>query len=186
MLIPHFDRLRAIRAHYTGLEIAKYGEEWGLPELLEGGKNDVGRLNKLETGRRGMRDGFTPEAYIHKAVDCAWTTVVSADKDLTDPALACVEADLRGPFEGTPRQCINKLGISLHAIDDLVDPPAEPSYPHRDAPREELLSDYYTEAFRAITGLGNACDINLGEAIGYNMDMLEQRIAAEQQQLSAG
>jgi hypothetical protein len=178
-LIPHFPRLRDIRDHYSRLETAKYGSSWGNLELLEGTRGDIGDLSKLETGRRGLRDGYSPEAAAHEVVDCAWSLVVSADSNLVDPAQACAEADRRGALNATPRQLINRLSLAVALVDEAVDPPPEPLFAHNLDDRETSLVGYYAEGFRAATALANAYGMDLSQAIGHNMDLLEQRIQFE-------
>lgn len=178
-LIPHFPRLREIRDHYSQLEAAKYGSSWGNLELLDGARGDIGDLSKLETGRRGLRDGYSPEAAAHEVVDCAWSLVVSADSNLIDPAQACAEADRRGTLNATPRQLINRLNLTVALVDEVVDPPQEPLFAHNLADREAALVSYYAEGFRATTALANAYGMDLPQAIAHNMDLLEQRIQSE-------
>ena len=179
MLIPHFSRLRAIRAYYRELEAAKYPRSWEALELLDGAKGDVGDLSKLETGRRGLRDGYSPDKLAHEVVDCAWSLVVSADSNLIDPEFACEEADRRGALTGTPRQFINRLNLTFGMIDEVVDPSEEPLFVHDLADRDALLTGYYAEGFRATCGLAHEYDFDLAQAINHNMDTLEQRIKAE-------
>lgn len=176
-LIPHFSRLRDIRNHYSRLEEAKYGAPWGVLEQLDGTKGDIGRLSKLETGRRGMRDGSTPELLEHEVVDCVWSLVISADSNHVDSALACAKADKRGRLEGEPRQLINRLSLMVALIDEAVDPPQDPLFAHDTASMG--LVGYYAEAFRAIVALSPSYGIELPQAIVRNMDTLEQRINAE-------
>jgi hypothetical protein len=178
-LLPHFPRLRAIREHYSQLEIAKYGQSWGKLELLDGTKGDIGDLSKLETGRRGLRDGYSHEAAAHEVVDCAWSLVVSADSNMIDPVQACEEADRRGVLIGASRQFINRLSLAVAHIDEMVDPPQEPLFGYAPDDREALLVGYYAEGFRAVFALAEAYDMNLPQAIVQNMDLLEQRIHSE-------
>lgn len=178
-LIRHFSRLRSIRSHYSQLEAAKYGKSWGNLELLDGTRGDIGDLSKLETARRGLRDGYSPQAVAHEVVDCAWSLVVSADSNLIDPAQACMVADKRGVVEATPRQLITRLSLAVALIDEAVDPPQESLFVHNLADRETTLVNYYAEGFRAVTGLSNAYGMDLSQSIVHNMDMLERNIMSE-------
>jgi hypothetical protein len=178
-LVPCFARLRAIRVHYGQLELAKYGEEWKTLEQLDGTKGDLGKLSKLETGRRGLRDGFSPEALSHELVDCLWSLVIVADSAGVDPATACTEADRRGVLEGTPRQLINKLGLAVHIIDEILDPPPEPTFALEGIDRDALLVNCFAEGFRTVTALAQAYGIHMPQAVEHNMDLLEQRIPTE-------
>jgi hypothetical protein len=178
-LVPCFARLRTIRVHYSQLELAKYGEEWKTLEKLDGTKGDLGKLSKLETGRRGLRDGFSPEALSHELVDCLWSLVIVADSAGIDPETACAEADRRGALDGTPRQLINKLGLAVHIIDEILDPPPEPTFALEGIDRGALLVSCFAEGFRTVTALAQGYDIHLPQSVVQNMDLLEQRIPTE-------
>jgi hypothetical protein len=104
---------------------------------------------------------------------------VSADSNLIDPSQACTEADRRGALIATPRQLIARLSLAVGLVDEAVDPPQEPLFAHNLADREAPLVGYYAEGFRAATALANTYNIELPQAIAYNMDLLEQRIQSE-------
>jgi hypothetical protein len=182
-LIPHFPRLRAIREHYGRLETANYRKPWEYREILDGAKGDLGDLSKLEAGRRGMRTGYSPEKIAHEVVDVAWSAVVSADSVMVDPAKACIDADAKGPLEGTPRQMINRISLALGMIDEIVDKPADPLFAHTEGDRMAMLTGWYVEVFRAVMALANAYEIDLPEEIEYNMAILERAINNELSQV---
>jgi hypothetical protein len=182
-LIPYFPRLRAIREHYGRLETANYRKPWEYKEILDGAKGDLGDLSKLETGRRGMRAGYSHEKIAHEVVDVIWSAVVSADSVMVDPAKACIDADAKGLLEGTPRQLINRISLAMNMIDEIVDSPAEPLFAHAEDDQAVVLIGLYAEIFRAVMALANAYEIDLPEEIEHNMAVLERAINNELSQI---
>lgn len=196
-LIKHFERFRDVRKLYAKLEKNRYKAEWSALETSDGGKGDVGEaaLNELRLRNRYPMKGALEDPNAdpalqmeklkadaaHEVVDLIWSTVRMADLLGADAEAICLEAS---PFEGTARQALTKYSLAAGALDELIDPPAQPMFNHDLSKTEEqLVNDYLKGEFEAAVSLANTYEseygINLAEAVATSMDGLERRIPTE-------
>lgn len=72
----------AVRALVAKREVADYGREWTLSDLVVGLITDVGDLARLVAEHQGLRprrDGLSG-AIEHEVADCMWGVFVIADR----------------------------------------------------------------------------------------------------------
>jgi NTP pyrophosphatase (non-canonical NTP hydrolase) len=100
-------KARAVRAHYSDLEIATYGRAWTREEIMLGFLGDVGDLAKLVQGKEGVRPRHDLDAALaHELADCLWCVLTLAD---------AYDVDLETAFGDTMSSLSESLEIATDA-----------------------------------------------------------------------
>jgi len=86
-------RAHEVSRRFDESNMDRYGQVWGLQELMLGFVGDVGDLSKLVQARTGLRDADDVDARLaHELADCLWSVIVLAER---------CNVDLEKAFVGT-------------------------------------------------------------------------------------